>query len=65
MVAKFTISKLVVKGFKRDFDTPMATIFGHSTRSVIRYRQQNKILEGIHWEPNPGGKVLYNSVLQR
>lgn len=34
-----------------------------STRSLIRYRQQNKLLEGIHWGRNPSWKVLYNSVL--
>jgi hypothetical protein len=34
-----------------------------SNRTLIRYRQQNKLLEGIHWGRNPSGKVLYNSVL--
>ncbi len=34
-----------------------------SARTLIRYRQQNKLLEGIHWGRNPSGKVLYNSVL--
>jgi len=32
-------------------------------RTLIRYRQNNKLLEGIHWGRNPSGKVLYNSVL--
>ena len=32
-------------------------------RTLLRYRQQNKFLEGIHWGRNPSGKVLYNSVL--
>ncbi|MDQ2096805.1 MAG: hypothetical protein QQW96_04060 [Tychonema bourrellyi B0820] len=34
-----------------------------SDRTLLRYRQQNKLLEGIHWGRNPSGKVLYNSVL--
>ena len=34
-----------------------------SDRTLLRYRQQNKLLEGIHWGRNPGGKVLYNSEL--
>lgn|SRR4028118_900160 len=34
-----------------------------SARTLIRYRQNNKLLEGIHWGRNPSGKVLYNSVL--
>ena len=34
-----------------------------SPRTLLRYRQQNKLLEGIHWGRNPSGKVLYNSVL--
>ena len=34
-----------------------------SVRILIRYRKQNKLLEGIHWGRNPSGKVLYNSVL--
>lgn len=32
-------------------------------RTLIRYRQQNKLLEGIHWGRNPSGKVLYDSEL--
>jgi hypothetical protein len=32
-------------------------------RTLLRYRQQNKLFEGIHWGRNPSGKVLYNSVL--
>jgi len=32
-------------------------------RTLIRYRQPNKLLEGIHWGRNPSGKVLYNSLL--
>ncbi len=34
-----------------------------SHRTLLRYRQQNKLLEGIHWGRNPSGKVLYNSDL--
>lgn len=34
-----------------------------SDRTLLRYRQQNKLLEGIHWGRNPSGKVLYNSIL--
>lgn len=34
-----------------------------SDRTLLRYRQQNKLLEGIHWGRNPSGKVLYNQVL--
>ena len=32
-------------------------------RTLFRYRQQNKLLEGIHWGRNPSGKILYNHVL--
>jgi hypothetical protein len=34
-----------------------------SDRTLLRYRQQNKLLEGIHWGRNPSGKVLYNQTL--
>ncbi|SRR6476469_3173922 len=38
-------------------------ILNCSARTLMRYRQQNKLIEGIHWGRNPSGKVLYNSVL--
>ena len=38
-------------------------ILNCSDRTLIRYRQQSKLLEGIHWGRNPSGKVLYNSDL--
>jgi hypothetical protein len=38
-------------------------ILNCSARTLLRYRQQNKLIEWIHWGCNPGGKVLYNSVL--
>jgi hypothetical protein len=34
-----------------------------SPRTLLRYRQNNQLLEGIHWGRNPSGKVLYNSDL--
>ncbi len=34
-----------------------------SGRTLLRYRQQNKLLSGIHWGRNPSGKVLYNQEL--
>ena len=34
-----------------------------SDRTLLRYRQQNKLIEGIHWGRNPSGKILYNHVL--
>ena len=36
-----------------------------SDRTLNRYRQQGKLLFGIHWGRNPGGKVLYNQSLLR
>lgn len=38
-------------------------ILGCSDRTLIRYRQQGKLLAGIHWGRNPSGKVLYNQTL--
>ncbi len=38
-------------------------ILGCSDRTLLRYRQQNKLLQGIHWGRNPSGKVLYNQQL--
>jgi hypothetical protein len=38
-------------------------ILNCSARTLLRYRQQNKLIEGIHWGRNPGGKVLYNVCL--
>jgi len=38
-------------------------ILNCSDRTLLRYRQQNRLIEGIHWGRNPSGKVLYNSVL--
>lgn len=29
----------------------------------MRYRQQKKLIEGIHWGRNPSGKILYNPIL--
>jgi hypothetical protein len=29
-------------------------------RTLLRYTQQGKIHQGIHWGKNPSGKVLYN-----
>ena len=40
-----------------------AKILGCSDRTLFRYRQEGKLIEGIHWGRNPSGKVLYNSVL--
>lgn len=34
-----------------------------SERTLLRYRKQNKLLEGIHWGKNPSGKILYNQQL--
>ncbi len=34
-------------------------------RTLIRYRQQQRLLEGIHWGRNPSGKVVYNADLIR
>ena len=38
-------------------------ILNCSDRTLLRYRQQNKHIEGIHWGRNPSGKILYNHVL--
>ena len=38
-------------------------ILNCSDRTLLRYRQQNKLIEGIHWGRNPSGKILYNHVL--
>jgi hypothetical protein len=38
-------------------------ILNCSDRTLLRYRQQNKLWEGIHWGRNPSGKVLYNQEL--
>lgn len=36
-------------------------ILGCSLRSLLRYRTDGKLLEGIHYGKNPGGKIiLYN-----
>lgn len=43
--------------------TAARKILNCSDRTLLRYRQQDKLLEGIHWGRNPGGKVLYNSEL--
>ena len=32
-------------------------------RTLLRYRQQKRLIEGIHWGRNPSGKVLYNPIL--
>jgi hypothetical protein len=40
--------------------TVAGVILGCSDRTLLRYRQQNKLLFGIHWGRNPSGKVLYN-----
>lgn len=34
-------------------------------RTLIRYRQQQRLLQGIHWGRNPSGKVVYNVDLIR
>ena len=34
-------------------------------RTLMRYRQQQRLLEGIHWGRNPSGKVVYNADLIR
>ncbi len=31
-----------------------------SERTLLRYRKQNRLIEGIHWGKNPSGKILYN-----
>ncbi|MCC3459764.1 MAG: hypothetical protein JGK33_08840 [Microcoleus sp. PH2017_11_PCY_U_A] len=38
-------------------------ILNCSKRTLIRYRQQQRLLEGIHWGRNPSGKVVYNADL--
>ncbi|MCU0546822.1 MAG: hypothetical protein MUE44_32435 [Oscillatoriaceae cyanobacterium Prado104] len=38
-------------------------ILNCSSRSLLRYRQQGKLLEGIHWGRNPSSKVLYDREL--
>ena len=38
-------------------------ILGCSRRTLLRYRQQGKLLTGIHWGRNPSGKVMYNRLL--
>lgn len=38
-------------------------ILNCSERSLLRYRNQGKLLEGIHWGRNPSGKVLYHQDL--
>lgn len=38
-------------------------ILSCSDRTLLRYRQQGKLLEGIHWGRNPSGKVIYNQHL--
>lgn len=43
--------------------TAAKQILNCSDRTLLRYRQQDKLLEGIHWGRNPGGKVLYNPEL--
>ncbi|MEG3981823.1 hypothetical protein [Microcoleus sp. D3_18a_C4] len=43
--------------------TAAGKILNCSDRTLLRYRQQNKLLEGIHWGRNPSGKVLYNEAL--
>jgi hypothetical protein len=43
--------------------TTAQKILGCSARTLLRYRQQNKLLSGIHWGRNPSGKVLYNQDL--
>ncbi|MEG4293057.1 hypothetical protein Q5692_30885 [Microcoleus sp. C2C3] len=36
-------------------------ILGCSIQSLLRYRSEGKLLEGIHYGRNPGGrKILYN-----
>jgi hypothetical protein len=32
-------------------------------RTLLRYRKENKLLEGIHWGKNPSGQILYNQQL--
>ncbi len=43
--------------------TEACKILNCSDRTLIRYRNQAKLIEGIHWGRNPGGRVLYNSEL--
>lgn len=36
-------------------------ILGCSVRSLVRYRSEGKLLEGIHYGTNPGGRIImYN-----
>jgi hypothetical protein len=45
---------------KNDFcDTETACqILGCSSRSLVRYRSQGKLLENIHYARNPGGRIV-------
>lgn len=48
---------------KNDFCTTQIAceILGCSARSLVRYRRKGKLLEGIHYGINPGGRiVMYN-----
>jgi len=38
-------------------------ILNVSERTLLRYRKQNRLIEGIHWGKNPSGKILYNQQL--
>jgi hypothetical protein len=38
-------------------------ILNVSEQTLLRYRKQNRLIEGIHWGKNPSGEILYNQQL--